>query len=78
MAKWINIKKQLPPKNEGVLVTDGKIITVASLDYLKDEPWWWDQWGFGGYEWEFDFESCFKEGAIKHWMPLPDFPKTKE
>ena len=78
MAKWINIKKQLPPKNEGVLVTDGKIITVASLDYFKDEPWWWCGWGFDGYEWEFDFEGNFKDGAITHWMPLPDFPKTKE
>ena len=78
MAKWINIKKQLPPKNEGVLVTDGKIITAASLDYLKGEPWWWDQWGFDGYERGFDFKSRFKEGAITHWMPLPDFPKTKE
>ena len=77
MAKWINIKKQLPPKNEGVLVTDGKIITVASLDYFKDEPWW-DEWGFDGCEWEFDFKSSFKERAVTHWMPLPDFPKTKE
>ena len=78
MAKWISIKKRPPPKNEGVLVTDGKIITVASLVYYKDEPWWWGGWCFGGYEWDFDFESSFKEGAITHWMPLPDFPKTKE
>ena len=78
MAKWINIKKQLPPKNEGVLVTDGKIVTAAYLDYFKGEPWWWCGWGFDGYEWEFDFESNFNEGAITHWMPLPDFPKIKE
>ena len=78
MAKWINIKKQLPPKNEGVLVTDGKIVTAAYLDYFKGEPWCWDGWCFSGYDWEFDFESIFKEGAITHWMPLPDFPKIKE
>ena len=78
MAKWINIKKQLPPKNEGVLVTDGKIVTAACLCYFKGEPWCWDGWCFSGHDWEFDFESIFKDGAITHWMPLPDFPKIKE
>ena len=36
--KWVDIKKQLPPKNTGVLVTNGKVITAASLDYHED----WD------------------------------------
>ena len=78
MAKWINIKKHLPPKNEGVLVTDGKIVTAAYLYYFEGEPWCWEGWCLSGYDWEFDFESGFKDGAITHWMPLPDFPNIKE
>lgn len=75
--KWINIKEQLPPKNTGVLVTNGKVITAASLDYHKDDPWWWDGHGFGGYEWDFDFPNDFNSSTITHWMTLPDFPTTE-
>lgn len=74
MQKWISIKDQLPEGDVGILVTDGKVVVTACLCYLKNEPRWWSAHGFGGYEWEFDFSSTFKDNAITHWMPLPDLP----
>lgn len=69
--KWIYIKDKLPPKNQGVLVSNEKIVTVASLDYLNDEPWYWDGHGFSGSEWSFEFEELFSAGEIIKWKPLP-------
>ena len=60
------------PKDVPVLVTDGTVIVSASISL---HPFFWlDPVGFGGYEWDWDFDT--KE--ITHWMPLPPLPdKTK-
>lgn len=72
--EWISVKDRLPKWKEGVLVTDGNVVTVASLDYWDGWPKWWDGHGFSGYEWEFDFSNNFEDGKVTHWMPLPNPP----
>ncbi len=67
--EWVDIKKELPEKNQAVLITDGKEVASASLDYIRGEVWW-DAYGFGGYEWEFNFGK----NEVTHWMPIPNPP----
>lgn len=69
---WIDISNYLPKEGDGIIVTDGKIVTVASLEYLKGKPFWWSGHGFGGDEWEFEFSEVFSSNEITHWMPLPE------
>ena len=61
------------PQDTPVLVTDGKVIVVVARSNLYGDAWP-DAVGFGGYEWEWDFE--WKD--LTHWMPLPPLPdKTR-
>jgi len=76
MLQWIDIKNQAPPVNVGVLVTDGKSITVCILEYLSYpnsgmKILLMGAHGWGGPEWEFDFQT----EEITHWMPLPELPQ---
>lgn len=68
MNDWIPITERLPEMWAPVLITDGKIVTCAELS--DTSRMWWTGHGFGGYEWEFDFEY----EAVTHWMPLPEPP----
>jgi hypothetical protein len=69
--EWVEFNKQRPPLNEGIIVTDGKGVTVCELERWetrkKEERFSMCGYGFGGYEWEFDFEY----ENITKWMPLP-------
>ncbi len=69
---WIALKDQLPPKNVGVLVSDGVIVTAAQWSPIFEGKPWWSGHEFSGYEWEFDFSH----ESITHWMPLPEPPTT--
>ena len=59
------------PKRTPILATDGKVIVVLERGECagKDSP---ISVGFGGYEWEWDFE--WKN--LTHWMPLPEPPNV--
>ena len=75
---WIRLQDQAPKIGQAVLISDGKAIYCATY-----APWFrpvghpdrnmncWDPHGFGGSEWEWDFE----ENSITHWMPLPELPQ---
>lgn len=77
--RWIDIKEKKPPKQIGVLVYANRgarpeVITVAEFDYCtdgKDITTSLNSHGFGGYEWEYDFEAK----DITHWRPLPNPPR---
>lgn len=66
-TEWISVKDRFPDDNIGVLITDGESICTAKWvdNYL------WTSYGFGGYDWDFDF----MESQITYWMPLPEPPK---
>lgn len=70
MEKWIDIKKKIPPLGKGILVTDGKTMTITRIEELGDKRRYMDGFGFSGYEWEYDFEY----EDITHWMPLCNVP----
>ena len=67
MSQWINIRDRLPEYFVGVLITDDKIITCAEL-YDNSKSIVWIGHGFGGPEWDWDFDSK----DITGWMPLPE------
>ena len=72
-TNWINVKDKLPPFDIGVLVTDVAIVTVAQrykFD-LTSKKLWWTSHGYGGYEWDFDFDPK----DITHWAELPEPPR---
>ena len=72
--EWKDIKKELPEKNVGVLITDGKIITAVRLvESFKSGDLEWMGHEYSGFNWEFDFN----EVNITHWMPLPNLPKKE-
>lgn len=73
--EWIEIKKELPNIGLGVLISDGK--DMASAERCKshrEDKLAWTGYGYGGYEWEFDFN----EDEVTHWMPLPGLPKKEK
>ena len=67
MSEWQPISTA--PKDTPILATDGKLIIVLMRGTCGGEDWP-DSVGFGGYEWEWDFE--WKD--LTHWMPLPEAP----
>lgn len=74
--EWIDINKQKPPMGEGkpILVTDGEQITICELNkgqnFLGQEYISMRGCGFGGNEWEYNFD--YKD--IKYWMNTPKLP----
>jgi Protein of unknown function (DUF551) len=58
------------PKDTGILVTDGKNITVCKLDGPDAGPLYMQGYGFSGYEWDFYMDTT----DLTHWMPLPKPP----
>lgn len=66
---WIKLTDKLPPENKGVLVFARGVIATARMYHYKDGIYWSGE-GFGGYEWDFDFQK----GDVTHWMFLPKPP----
>jgi len=77
-SAWISIKDKPIPADTPVLVaatswTDQKLISICQVSYYTDGNTISSSLcgvGFGGYEWEFDFEHK----DISHWRPLPKPP----
>lgn len=65
-GQWIDINQQTPPREVGILVTDGKEIVTCELVENSGDVYMLPV-GFGGWECEFNFS--YKD--IKKWMPLP-------
>ena len=69
-SNWINVKDQLPPDDESVLVYVNGNIRIFSyvVSYLVDmrAHWWVDESG--------DYHSDIADGDVTHWMPLPQPP----
>jgi len=60
------------PRRTPILVTDGQVVVVLERGSSAGDDWP-DPVGFGGYEWEWDFNWC----DLTHWMPVPALPKTE-
>lgn len=71
MSTWRPI--ETAPSAKPILVTDGKVIVVVEKGDCAGRPWP-DPVGFGGYEWEFDFDW----EDLTHWMPLPPAPVVNQ
>jgi len=69
MSEWQPI--DTAPKNTPILVTDGDVIVVVKRGEFVGKDWI-DEVGFGGYEWDWNFEW----EDLTHWMPLPEPPKA--
>lgn len=66
--KWQPIKTA--PENTPVLIFDGGMICVATLDVWSTRyPGNWCCAGVSGNDWESSFDTP------THWMPLPEAPK---
>lgn len=63
MNKWISVKdiKFSPPYNKPVIVTDGKIVDIASFRFIDGHLKAWDK-------------NKLKSG-VTHWMMLPNLPQ---
>lgn len=68
--RWIPVEESLPDDNTPVLVVndDGKVIVAK---HEKDIFGWYLKYS----EYDFDVWDACENGAITHWMPLPEPPK---
>lgn len=66
---WIPVDHQLPPANTEVLVAleDCSIPSVGQYTQIRRTK---------GMGWLLP-QECHADGAVTHWMPLPDAPPTK-
>lgn len=70
LTAWLPI--ETAPKKTPILMTDGSIVTAATIDQCGGYNTMLAH-GFGGYEWDYDF----RHEEATHWMPLPA-PPTSE
>jgi len=69
--EFIEIKKQNPPTDRAILISNGEIITSAIAE----------DWGEGEFHYypnqfsSFDGEWNFDQKTITHWAEIPDLPK---
>ncbi len=71
---WIKFSDKHPKEGESVLVTDGKIIGCAYIEYYGKNNGYFYLYGAAhfGEEWEWIWG---KNERVTHWMPLPELPK---
>jgi hypothetical protein len=67
-AQWQPI--ETAPRDTPILVTDGKIMVVLMRGDVGPGTDWPDPVGFGGYEWDWEFDW----DDLTHWTPLPAPP----
>ena len=60
------------PLKTPIIITDGKTVTVTILNSIGPYPKQMFGHGFGGDEWDYDFE--FEQAT--HWMSLPAPPSS--
>jgi hypothetical protein len=71
MNEWQPIKTA--PTEVGILVTDGKEVTICKLSMFCGSLHMFAV-GLGGYEWEFDLYI----EELTHWASLPSLPKAEK
>lgn len=74
MSEWIDVRDELPDKNEAYLVAWTtkrlKINFVGICGYDAED----EQWDIRGmYQWDIYRDDM----EITHWMPLPEAPKKE-
>jgi len=79
MSEWIKCSERQPEIGQGVLISDGKLVTAAKYapawHTAEDggRQWWWfDALGYGGC----DMGAEYRGEDVTHWMPLP-LPPTR-
>lgn len=84
LVYWRAIADEMPLKGQGVLVTNGKLVTVAQWERYPEyvlcdmrkrgdaKTGWWSSYGWDGWEWNFDFD----DEEISHWASLPLPPES--
>lgn len=69
VPRWISAAERMPEENSTVLVyRPGMVRTILLVHYGK-------RWENGDVK---STEAGFKNGAISHWMPLPEPPENLE
>lgn len=66
---WISVKDQEPPLGIPILVSNGAYLTLTELT-SRTRGACMSPVGFGGYEWEYEFEVK----DITHWVKAPALP----
>ncbi len=72
MSEWISLKDNEPPIKQSVLITDGKMVSVAYWLFrcrIDNSPSWLAE-GIDGEEWGWWID----DSKPTHWMPLPELP----
>ena len=72
--EWIKLSDREPGQGQRVLISDGHEVSAAITDLTLRSPRggpWWDGCGFGGYEWDWDFDPT-------HWAPMPSLPTPED
>lgn len=77
LGAWVPMAEKLPPTNKPILIcaSDG---TVCAAEFYHEPALNWLGWGavgFGGPEWEWDWERASEPWkGVTHWMPFPAPP----
>ena len=71
--EWVKLSEREPQQGQRVLISDGRDVGAAITDMSVRDRYGisWSGSGFGGYEWEWDFNPT-------HWAPMPPLPTPED
>ena len=73
---WMDVKIHEPPKDRGILITDGKTVVSAKCNSVeinkprKKKMIFYNAYGTRGFQWDWAFDT----DDITHWSELPKLP----
>ena len=65
---WIDVRKQVPPKGQPVLV----VYNESSVPFVA-----WRDCDFPDYQWRDAEWVVFDDEDVTHWMPMPALPNIQ-